>query len=77
MNGDSVKSKVPMSDHNPLEDIKPEQEYLTTEQAAAILGITRRFVYEYCKSGTLPHIKLSRQRTLIKRSAIEDMLITG
>ena len=59
------------------ETITPEQEYLTTEQAAAVLGVPLRSIWDYCRNGTLPHFRLSKKRILIKREWIDKNMLTS
>lgn len=37
----------------------PEQ-WVTTQQAAAHLGVSRSFIFKGCASGSIPHVKVGR-----------------
>lgn len=56
-------------------DIKILREpLLDAEQAGILLGIPKASVYEYVRSGELPHIKIGRHVRIIK-SDLERTLI--
>lgn len=50
-----------------------EQLTITVEDAAKVLGIPRRSVYEHVRTGRLPHIELGR-RKLILKSGLEGLI---
>lgn len=45
----------------------------TIDEAAVLLGLSRNFVYEQVRNGTVPSIKIGRRR-LVPRVGLERML---
>ncbi|MVM35411.1 helix-turn-helix domain-containing protein [Spirosoma sp. HMF4905] len=55
----------------PIEDIKA-QEFLTVDESAKLIRISRRSLYRLNERGELPFVKLNR-RTVIRRSDIDRL----
>jgi len=49
---------------------------LTVPQAADMLGLPRRTLYDWCRKGAFPHIRLGR-RVLVSRETVEALLAPG
>jgi excisionase family DNA binding protein len=47
---------------------------LTPEQTAALLGQKVGTIWSWCRSGKLPHIRLSRRSYKIRQSDLEEFL---
>lgn len=51
-------------------------ETMTVREAARALGLPLRTTYQYCETGALPHIRISR-RILILRETVDGMVAAG
>jgi excisionase family DNA binding protein len=49
---------------------------LTVPQAADMLGLPRRTLYDWCRKGAFPHIRLGR-KVLVSRETVEGLLAPG
>lgn len=56
----------------PIERLK-SKEFLTVNDTAALINCTRQTVYSLISRGVLPAVRLSERKTLIKRSAIDQL----
>tara|TARA_Y100001951_G_scaffold18829_1_gene14079 strand:+ start:124 stop:330 length:207 start_codon:yes stop_codon:yes gene_type:complete len=55
-------------------DLKPFQETLSVEEAAKLLGISRKTAYKYAKIGELPGVRLLGTRYKVSKKLLEDWL---
>jgi excisionase family DNA binding protein len=46
-------------------------------QAAERLGVPSRTIYEWCRLGKFPHIRVGTRRILILQSTIDSLLTPG
>ena len=54
----------------------PRKPTVTVAQAAVMLGIPKRTLYEWCRKGAFPHARLGR-RVVISRATVEGLLAPG
>ena|GEM_PF-2330695 len=47
---------------------------LTPEQTAELIGQKKATIWSWCRSGKLPHIRLSKRNYKIRQSDLEDFL---
>ncbi len=55
-------------------DLRPFQETLSVEEAAQLLGISRKTAYKYAKIGELPGVRLLGTRYKVSKKLLEDWL---
>jgi excisionase family DNA binding protein len=55
-------------------DLRPFQETLSIEEAAQLLGISRKTAYKYAKIGELPGVRLLGTRYKVSKKLLEDWL---
>ena len=55
-------------------DLRPFQESLSIEEAAQLLGISRKTAYKYAKIGELPGVRLLGTRYKVSKKLLEDWL---
>ena len=53
-------------------DLRPFQETLSIEEAAQLLGISRKTAYKYAKIGELPGVRLLGTRYKVSKKLLED-----
>jgi excisionase family DNA binding protein len=49
---------------------------LSVARAAEMLGIPKRTLYEWCRTGKFPHLRLGR-KVLVSRETVEGLLAPG
>ena len=63
-----------------MTEVTPEQEFLTTEEAAAYLRVSQFTIWRWCKAGRLPAFQIGREWRIRKRaldSMIAELEATG
>jgi len=55
----------------------PRKPTISVAQAAERLGIPSRTIYEWCRLGKFPHIRLGTRRILILQSTVDMLLAPG
>ena len=55
-------------------NLKPFQETLSIEEAATLLGISRKTAYKYAKMGELPGARQLGTRYKVSKKLLEDWL---
>ena len=55
-------------------ELRPFQETLSVEEAAQLLGISRKTAYKYAKIGELPGVRLLGTRYKVSKKLLEDWL---
>lgn len=53
-----------------MTDLQSLPPVLRAPDAARILGVSRSTIYELCRQGRLPHIRLTAHRLIIPRDAL-------
>lgn len=58
-----------------MSNYQPPRATYSAREAAALLGVATRTVYQLANSGAIPHVRLGR-RTLIPVDAFNEWLVT-
>jgi excisionase family DNA binding protein len=54
--------------------MKKERATLTVDEAAAVLGISRKAAYEGVHAGRIPALRVSSKRIVVPRDALDKLL---